>query len=447
MSMQVSALVPVAAEPVETKYRRIRTAIPVPGSIELLQRLRQVEPKSMQGMPPVLWGQAQGFLVRDPYGNQWIDLTSGIIVANAGHAHPRIVKAIRDQLDAQLLFTYAFPAVQRRQVLERLAALAPGGPNKAILFSSGTEATECCISLMRKHGLTFSPKKLGILSIEGCYHGRTLSAKFAGGNPGPVDGLDRAAVFHYQLPLPGGPDSQGFEKDLAQRNIDPSTTAGIILESIPGWSTTLFPQQYMDDLMRWTDKHHVLLATDEVQCGMGRTGRMFAFEHYAIIPDLIACGKGLSSSVPASAVIGRGEIMDLAAPGEMSSTFGGNPVSVAAIMANLDVIRDEKLVERSARVGECLGKALRQIADRHRPHIDRLEGHGLFYSLHLRDPRTGKLMVESCDQIVLEAVRRGVLMFVTGRGMIKFAPPLMIEESALLEAVEVVGEMIDRALD
>src|ERR1700728_2154266 len=177
--MQISALDPVPPEPVETKYRRIRTAIPVPESIEVLQRLRQVEPKSMQGMPPVLWGQAQGFQVRDPYGNQWIDLTSGIIVANSGHAHPRIVRAIRDQLDSQLLFTYAFPTDMRRQVLERLAALVPGERNKAILFCSGTEDTECCIRLLRQHGLTFTQNKLGILSFEGCYHWRTLSAKLA----------------------------------------------------------------------------------------------------------------------------------------------------------------------------------------------------------------------------------------------------------------------------
>src|SRR5437588_6831650 len=124
MSMQVSALVPVAAEPVETKYRRIRTAIPVPESIELLQRLRQVEPLSMAGMPPVLWHQAQGFLVRDPYGNQWIDLTSGIIVANAGHAHPRVVAAVRQQLDAPLLFSYAYPTAVRRRFLERLVRFA-----------------------------------------------------------------------------------------------------------------------------------------------------------------------------------------------------------------------------------------------------------------------------------------------------------------------------------
>jgi len=446
MSIQVSMLEPVTTNAVETQYRKICTSIPVPDSIEVLQQLRKVEPRSMQGMPPVLWDQAQGFQVRDRYGNQWIDLTSGIVVANAGHAHPRIVKAIRDQLDSKLLFTYAFPTEKRRHVLERLAALAPGGPNKAILFSSGTEATECCISLMRKHGLTFSPGKVGILSIEGSYHGRTLSAKFAGGSPGLVDGLDRSTVFQRQLPLPGGSDSHGFTADLIERNIDPDTISGFILESIPGWSTTLYPQDYMDDVMRWAQKHHVLVATDEVQCGMGRTGRMFAFEHYGIAPDLIACGKGLSSSVPASAVIGHADIMDLATPGEMSSTFGGNPISVAAISANLDVIRDEGLVERSARVGRCLGDALRRIADRHQPYIDRLEGRGLFFSLHLKDPATGKLMVETCDQIAVEAVRRGVLMFVTGRGMIKFAPPLVIEEEALLEAIDVVGQSIDCAL-
>ena len=445
MAIQVSALEQVPAEPVETKYRRIRTPIPVPESIELLQQLRRVEPTSMQGMPPVLWDHAQGFQVHDRYGNRWIDLTSGIIVANAGHAHPKIVSAIREQLDGELLFSYAFPTDKRRQVLERLAAMAPAEPGKAILFSSGTEATECCISLMRKNGLSYSPKKLGILSFEGSYHGRTLSAKFAGGNPGTVDGLDRAAVYHYQLPLPGGPESRGFEDDLAARK-NPIATAGVIFESIPGWNTTLYPQTYIDDLMRWAARHHVVVAADEVQCGMGRTGRMFAFEHYGIAPDLVACGKGLSSSVPASAVIGRAEIMDLAAPGEMSSTFGGNPISAAAVLANLAVIREERLVERSARLGECLGKALNEIADRHRPWIDRLEGRGLFYSLHLKDPRTGKVSVELCDRVALESVRRGVMMFVTGRGMIKFAPPLTIEEGALLEAVDVVGAMVDREL-
>ena len=288
MPIQVSRLRPVPTEPVETRYRRIRTPIPVPESIELIERLRKVEARSMSGMPPVVWHQAEGFLIRDPYGNQWIDLTSGIVMANSGHCHPRVMQAIRDQLDSRLIFTYAFPTKVRKKALERIAEIAPPGLDKAILFSSGTEATECCISLMRKHGLTTSPDKVGILSMENSYHGRTLSAKFAGGSPGHTDGLDRASVRQTQLPLPGSAESQGFHADLERRGVDPETTAGIILESIPGWSTTPYPQEYMDELMEWAQGQEVLVAVDEVQSGIGRTGRWFGFEHYGITPDLIA---------------------------------------------------------------------------------------------------------------------------------------------------------------
>ena len=442
MAIQVSRLTAVETTPVETHYRRIRTAIPAPESIDLIERLRKVEPRSMLGMPPVVWEQAEGFLIRDPYGNQWIDLTSGIVMANSGHCHPRVMQAIRDQLDSQLIFSYAFPTRIREQVLERLVEIAPPELDKAILFSSGTEATECCISLMRKHGSKRSPNKVGIVSIEGSYHGRTLSAKFAGGSPGLADGLDRSSVFQTQLPLPGSPESQGFERDLRQRGVNPETTAGIIFESIPGWSTTLFPEDYVKDLMRWALNHDALVAVDEVQAGMGRTGRWFAFEHYGITPDLIACGKGLSSSLPASAVIGRKEVMDLAEPGEMSSTFGGNPVSAAAVLANLDVLRDEKLVERSASLGEHLGDVLARKAEKYAPHVGRLDGRGLFYSLHLKNPDTGEPLVELVDEMAMECVRRGVMLFVTGRGFIKFAPPLIIEEAALMEAVDVVTDVV-----
>ncbi len=403
----------------------------------------------MLGMPPVVWEQAEGFLIRDPYGNQWIDLTSGIVMANSGHGHPRVMQAIRDQLESQLIFSYAFPTRVREQVLQRLVEIAPPGLDKAILFSSGTEATECCISLMRKHGSRQSAEKVGIVSIESSYHGRTLSAKFAGGSPGPADGLDRASVSQTQLPLPGSPESQGFERDLQQRGVNPETTAGIIFESIPGWSTTLYPREYVSDLTRWAQKHGALVAVDEVQAGMGRTGRWFAFEHYGITPDLIACGKGLSSSLPASAVMGRNEVMDLAEPGEMSSTFGGNPLSAAAVLANLDVLRDEKLVERSASLGEKLGDVLGkkvEKVEKHDRYVGRLEGRGLFYSLHLKNPDSGEPLGELCDEMAMECVRRGVMLFVTGRGFIKFAPPLIIEEAALMEAVEVVTDVVEEML-
>ncbi len=446
MTMTASDLTAVATPVVNTRYRRICTAIPVPESIERIKRLRAVEPRSMAGMPPIIWHQAEGSLVRDPYGNQWIDLSSGIVVANVGHAHPRILEAIRQQLDSKLVFSYAYPTEIRCQLLERLVDLAPPGLNKAIVSSSGTEATECALSLMRKYGLKISPSKQGILSFELAYHGRTLSARLAGGAPGLVDGLSRESVFHIQLPLPGSAESHGFLADLAARSVKPESIAGIIFESIPGWTTTLYPQRYMNELMDWAGRNDVLVAADEVQAGMGRTGKMFAFEHYGITPDLIACGKGLSSSLPVSAVIGRENVMELASPGEMSSTFGGNPVCMAAAIANLEVIDEERLVDRSAWLGMELNKALEVIVERHRAYVHSFQGHGLFYSLHLKDPSTGEALSEQADAIALACVRRGVMLFVTGRGFIKVVPPLTIELEALLEAVEVIGAAMDETL-
>ena len=202
----------------------------------------------------------------------------------------------------------------------------------------------------------------------------------------------------------------------------------------------------MDELMRWAQKQGALVAVDEVQAGIGRTGRWFAFEHYGITPDLIACGKGLSSTLPASAVIGRKDVMDLAELGEMSSTFGGNPVSAAAVLANLDVMQDEKLVERSAALGQQLGDILRKNTERYGHYVGRLDGRGLFYSLQLKDPETAEPLAELCDEMAMECVRRGVMLFVTGRGFLKFTPPLTIEQDALVEAVDVVGSVIDEML-
>lgn len=444
--MRASDLKPVKTSTVSSLFRRIATPIPVPESIEEIQRLRKVEPQSMAGMPPIEWDRAEGFLVRDPYGNQWIDLSSGIVVANVGHAHPRVLEAIRRQLDARMIFSYTFATKIRRQLLDRLVELAPEGLNKAILFSAGTEATECAISLMRKHGLAIAPGKAGILSFESSYHGRTLAARLAGGAPSLVDGISRESAFHWQLPLPGGPNSIGFEDDLTTRGIDPKRIAGIILESIPGWTTTLYPDEYMKQLMRWAADHQVLLTTDEIQSGMGRTGRIFAFEHYGITPDLITCGKGLSSSLPISAVIGRQRIMDLASPGEMSSTFGGNPVCVAASLASLDIIEMEGLVERSTALGRELGQELNVLASQHPRYIGMPQGRGLFYSVHLRNPSTNQPLTELCDEIVMSCLRRGVLMFLTGRGFFKIVPPLTIDRDALFEAVDVIRDVLKQLL-
>ena len=283
----------------------------------------------MTAMPPVVWHEARGFLVCDPCGNQWIDLTSGIVVANAGHNHPRIVAAIKCAAEKGPLLTYAFPSQIRLQLLEKLAALAPIADAKAILYSAGTEATECAMGLMRRHGRAISPDKVSILSFRDGFHGRTLAASMAAGRPSQKDWIARERLEHYQISFPfcmqcprerkcyqqcGATCFDACLQSLRERNIGPQQIAGIIVEPLPGWATWSMPTDFARAMRDWARKHDILIAFDEIQCGCGRTGKFFGFEHLCVVPDLITLGKGLTSSLPVSAVIGPQWLMDLPAP-------------------------------------------------------------------------------------------------------------------------------------
>lgn len=457
MGLGMTSLEPIATTTVRTRWRRIVTSIPAPESIPLIERLRQVEPQSLAGMPPILWHEAEGFLVRDASGNQWIDLTSGIVLANAGHAHPRIVQAIREATEQRLLATYAFPSEPRLRLLEKLVDLSPIPDSKAILYSSGTEATECALMLMRRHGQRIHSDKIGILSLAGNYHGRTLAAQLASGTPQPTDWIERERVDHFQIPAPnclacpwgrlhyeqcGANCFHAGLEALAARGIDLDRIAGLILEPVPGWTTVPIPPDFASAASAWAKQHECLLAFDEIQCGCGRTGKFFGGEHLGVTPDLIVLGKGLSSSLPVSAVIGRAEIMDLPFPGEMSSTHGGNPVCAAAALTNLRILEDERLIAASAQTGAAVLERLRSLEREFPDHVRAVQGVGLFVSIHLRQPGTNTPDVQLADAIAQEAVRRGVLMFTTGRGYLKFTPPLCIEQEAALEAADVIRDCL-----
>ncbi len=457
MGIGVTSLTPKPTTAVNSRWRRIVTPIPAPQSIPMLKRLRASEPRSMAGMPPILWHDAEGILVRDPFGNQWIDLTSGIVLANAGHSHPRILAAIRRATDQRLLATYAFASEARLRLLEKLVALAPIPDAKAILFSAGTEATECAIMLMRRHGRQFHRDKIGILSLSGNYHGRTLGAQLASGSNQPADWIERERVYHFQIPSPDclrcpwgrkeydGCGSTCFQKgleSLVQRGADLERIAGIILEPVPGWTTRPIPSDFAEAAAAWAKRHDVLLALDEIQCGCGRTGKFFGCEHLSVVPDLIVLGKGLSSSLPVSAVIGRGEILDRPEPGEMSSTHGGNPVCAAAALENLQVIQDEQLVEAAARTGAVVLERLQSLRREFPERVFCVGGVGLFLSVHLGCPGKENPDVALADAVAEEAVRRGVLMFPTGRGYLKLTPPLCIDPEAALEAVDVICQCL-----
>ena len=457
MALGVTKLEPVPTTPVTSRWRRIVTPIPAPASIPLIERLRAAEPQSMAGLPPILWDQAEGFLVRDRFGNQWIDLTSGIVLANAGHAHPRILEAIRSATEQRLLATYAFPSEPRLNLLEKLIALSPIPNSKSILYSSGTEATECALMLMRRHGQRIHSQKVGIVSLAGHYHGRTLAAHLASGMPQPTDWIERGQVQHFQIPAPSSPtSSEGKSHDgpcgaecfrngidaLAARGVGPERIAGLILEPVPGTTTMPLPRDFAAAAADWAKQHDVLLAFDEIQCGCGRTGKFFGGEHLGVTPDLIVLGKGLSSSLPVSAVIGHSTLLDLPLPGEMSSTHGGNPVCAAAALANLQVLEDECLIEAGTRTGAAVLNRLHALEREFPERVRAVQGVGMFISVQLRRPGTDEPDVELADAVAQAAVRRGVLMFTTGRGYLKFTPPLSIDLEAALEAADVIRECL-----
>ena len=320
---------PCVVPRVETKYRKIVTAIPHPDSVPTLARLMEFEPQSMRGQPPLVWDRAEDIFVYDKYGNRWLDWSSGVLVTNAGHGAPEVKQAIIDQVQSSLLHNYCFPSEERAALVECLARLAPPGLRKVFLLTTGSEAAECALKLARAHGIQSGGKqKIGFVGFDRGFHGRTLGAQQAGGMAGQkswIVNLDPAII---NAPFPDGywqehTSFDSFVQAIARAGFKPEQIAGVMMESYQGVGPDFAPLDYVHQLAEWCREHDVLLIFDEVQAGFGRTGKFWGFEHYDIVPDLICCGKGITSSLPLSAVIGRPEIMDQFAPGSMTRRILG----------------------------------------------------------------------------------------------------------------------------
>lgn len=449
------SIVPREVPAVATKYRRIVTPLPHPDSVPTLEKLRQYEPISMRGQPPIVWDRAEDIFVYDKYGNRWLDWSSGVLVTNAGHGPAEIRRAIIDQVNSGLLHNYCFPSEERAQLVELLARLAPAPLNKVFLLTTGSEATECAIKLSRAHGIKVGgKKKIGIVGFERGFHGRTLGAQQAGGMAGQKSWIVNEDPAILNAPFPDGywqtdTSFDTFLATLGQRGLKPENVAGVLMETYQGVGPDFAPLEYVHRLAEWCKQHEIVLVFDEVQAGFGRTGKFWAFEHYGVTPDLICCGKGISSSLPLSAVIGRTEVLDQFPPGSMTSTHTGNPVCCAAAYASVNKIVSENLTGNAARLERVLLDGLRQIQRAHPAVVGHVAARGLVGGMQMVKAGRKEPDHDLAHAIVERSFQKGLLFFapVGAWGQtVKISPPLTIPEDALREGIAVLAEATAEAV-
>lgn len=449
-------LTPMDVPKVNTEYRKINTKLPVPESLEIFKKLAESEPESMMGQPPIIWDKAEGFQIYDKWGNMWLDWSSCVLVANAGHARKEIKQALSATIDQGLLSTYVFVHEKRAELTKALQQLSPDPENYDVfLLSTGSEATENCIKLARTYALEkHGPKKKYILSFDGAFHGRTLGAQLAGGMPKLKTWIiDEGSTF-IQVPFPDGFYNENssfdlFLETLAAKGIKPEEIAGLITESYQGIGPNFLPYDYAQKLQKFCREYDIVMIYDEVQAGFGRTGKMFTYEHYDVKPDLVACGKGISSSLPLSAVIGRKDIMGLYPPGSMTSTHSASPLPVAASIANLKIIQEEKLVENAAAMGKILLAGLNEVQQKYSDVLGIVHGKGLVAGILCVKSGTREPDPELALKINVKGFQKGLLMFSPvgiGGECIKIAPPLCITEDAIRDSLKVFAEAVDEVL-
>jgi len=446
MSDYTFNLVPRDVPPVATKHRRIATKMPVPESLPVFEEIRRYESSNVREQLPVVWDRAQGYQVFDAWGNIWIDFTSTIFVTNAGHGHPHITEAVKSQAD-RLLHSYCYPTEIRAQFLKKLVHFVPPYLEKA----SGTEASERAIKLARIYGKTFRSGRTLIVGGQGNYHGKTMGAQLAGGQDDGKHWIGYRDPAMAQIPFPYPWVMEKTEKSgaalfyehldqLKDAGHDPTQAAAFIVESFQGWAAVFYPKDYIQEMRRFSAANKTLLIVDEIQAGFGRTGKLFAYEYYDVEPDLVICGKAISGSLPLSAVLGRGYLIDL--DPTYTSTHGGHPLACAAGLANIEVFERENLVAEAKRKEAIFRTELARWKARFPRRVGRILGHGMLFGVFLMKPGSEELDVDFVDRVIERALYKGVFSIRTGRGTIKLGPPLNIPDDALVEGLRVYEEAI-----
>jgi 4-aminobutyrate aminotransferase len=434
---EMSAITPLPTDP---RFERdlaslptphLITEVPGPNARAFIERDHRVASPSLGRVYPLVPARAAGCVIEDVDGNRFLDANAGIAVNSTGHCHPDVVDAIKRQSETLLHYCssdWYLPVYS--EVCERLAASAPAamGAARVFLGNSGTEAVEGAIKLAR-----FTTKRQNVIAFFGAFHGRSLGSlsltasksKYRSGF-GPMT----PGVFH----APYG-DADYIEHTLFEHVCAPEDVAAIIAEPIQGEGGYVVPPtDFWPALRRICDAHDIVLIADEVQSGIGRTGRMWAIEHETVTPDVILAGKGLASGLPLSAIIAREGLMQWG-PGKHGSTFGGNPVACAAALATLDLVETE-LIDNAQRVGALLMAGLRTLASKHAA-IHEVRGRGMMIGVELADHDTAARVEQACFQ-------QGLLVLTCGKAALRIAPPLVMDADQASLVLTILDDVLTR---
>jgi 4-aminobutyrate aminotransferase len=388
----------------------------------------------------------------DVDGRRFIDFAAGIAVVNTGHRHPRVMAAVAQQAEAfaHTCFHVA-PYESYVRLAERLNALAPGDfAKKSLFLSSGAEAVENAIKIAR-----YYTKRSAVIAFSGGFHGRTLMTMALTGKMMPYKkgfGPFPAEIYHAEFPQPyRGITTEQALQDLDRLfhgDVDPKSIAAIIIEPVQGeGGFNVAPFEFLRALRQLCDEHGIVLIADEVQGGIGRTGRMFSIEHSGVVPDVITVAKGLGGGFPLSGVTGRATIMDAAHPGGLGGTYGGNPISIAAAHAVLDVIASEDLCARAMRIGQRMRARLEALA-KDLPCIGDVRGLGAMVAFEMvKDPKTKEPDAEVTASILAHAEKRGLILLSCGTSanVVRLLAPLTIPDAVLEEGLTILAAAVKDA--
>ena len=418
-----------------TRAIRLVTEVPGPRSAEVLERLAASVARPLSITFPIAAAEGRGATLTDVDGNTFLDFTGGVGCLNVGHGHPQVIAAAQEQLErfAHTDFTVV-PYEVYASLAERLVALAPfSGPAKAAFFNSGAEAVENAVKFARAW-----TKRSAVIAFEGAFHGRTALAVALTSKTHPYKaGLGPFAPEVYRVPFN---DVDAIRKAF-KTLVAPEDVAAIVFEPVQGEGGFIpATPEFVRGVRELCDEHGIAMVCDEVQTGFGRTGRMFAIEHFGVEPDLMTVAKSIAGGLPLSGVLGKAEVMDAPADGGVGGTYVGNPVAQAAALAVLDVMDEEGLVDRANALGEMLRERMESWRARW-PQIRDVRGLGAMLAIQLAEP-------ELATRVVEEAFARGLLLLKAGVRLdcIRVLVPLVITDAELDEALAVWADALEAAL-